>query len=81
MIRSQEIVIDIRWIYDLSIVYSTKVNNIHYPREIIKNELETICRISGLFDGVRNSILRHIVRRVEAQGRHFEHFLQLQSVL
>ncbi|KYN45415.1 hypothetical protein ALC56_00109, partial [Trachymyrmex septentrionalis] len=49
------------WGHLKSIVYSTLVNNVDDLREKIRNGFEIIQRIPGIFERVRNSMLRYAV--------------------
>ncbi|KZC08104.1 hypothetical protein WN55_10870, partial [Dufourea novaeangliae] len=62
------------WDHLKTIVHSTQVNTVHVLQERTSNGFETIRRILGIFERVRN-ILRRAIVFVETRGGHFERFL------
>jgi hypothetical protein len=58
-------------------VYATAVNAVAEQQQRVKNGCELIRNTPGIFERVRQSLIKSAVRCVEARGQHSGHFLQL----
>ena len=61
------------WGHLKTLVYSTPVNDVESLRQRIVNGCETIQNTPGIFQRVRQSMLRRAEACVESHGGHFEH--------
>jgi hypothetical protein len=63
------------WGHLQSTVYATEVSDVQNFQQWTQNGFEMIRATPGIFQQIRQSLLRHATSCVEAQGGHFEHFL------
>jgi hypothetical protein len=58
-----------------SIVYAAAFNDVAELQQRVEGGCELIRKTPGIFESVRQTLMRSAARSVEAQGQHFEHFL------
>jgi hypothetical protein len=56
-------------------VSATEVNEVSELQQRVEDGWKLIRNTPGIFERVRQSLMKHAVRAVEAQRQHVEHFL------